>query len=98
MLRVETVNSIQAHRHQPRGGPGLAQCAHVTLAAAREAGARVRLDCYRRKLWTSSDAQRVVRPLVRHVHLVENGWSALLYDGTSGTLWRGPRYVLRLVD
>ena len=28
----------------------------------------------------------------------ENGWSALLYDGPSRTLDRGPRYVVRLVD
>ncbi|HVK71875.1 MAG TPA: sugar kinase [Kofleriaceae bacterium] len=28
----------------------------------------------------------------------DNGWSALLYDGPSRTLHRGPRYVLRLVD
>jgi len=28
----------------------------------------------------------------------ENGWSALLYDGPTRTLHRGPRYVLRLVD
>jgi 2-dehydro-3-deoxygluconokinase len=28
----------------------------------------------------------------------ENGWSALLYDGPSKTLHRGPRYVIQLVD
>jgi 2-dehydro-3-deoxygluconokinase len=28
----------------------------------------------------------------------ENGWSALLYDGPSKTLHRGPRYVIHLVD
>jgi 2-dehydro-3-deoxygluconokinase len=28
----------------------------------------------------------------------ENGWSALLYDGPSKTLHRGPRYVIDLVD
>jgi 2-dehydro-3-deoxygluconokinase len=28
----------------------------------------------------------------------DNGWSALLYDGPSKTLHRGPRYVIRLVD
>lgn len=28
----------------------------------------------------------------------DNGWSALLYDGPSKTLHRGPRYVVRLVD
>jgi 2-dehydro-3-deoxygluconokinase len=28
----------------------------------------------------------------------DNGWSALLYDGPSKTLHRGPRYVIHLVD
>jgi 2-dehydro-3-deoxygluconokinase len=28
----------------------------------------------------------------------DNGWSALLYDGPSKTLHRGPRYVVHLVD
>jgi len=28
----------------------------------------------------------------------DNGWSALLYDGPSKTLHRGPRYLVRLVD
>ena len=28
----------------------------------------------------------------------ENGWSALLYDGATGTMYRGPRYVVQLVD
>jgi 2-dehydro-3-deoxygluconokinase len=28
----------------------------------------------------------------------ENGWSAVLYDGSTRTLHRGPRYLLRLVD
>jgi 2-dehydro-3-deoxygluconokinase len=28
----------------------------------------------------------------------DNGWSALLYDGSSKTLHRGPRFVVRIVD
>ena len=39
--------------------------------AAREAGARVSFDLnYRRKLWTESEAQRVVGPLLKDVDLV----------------------------
>jgi 2-dehydro-3-deoxygluconokinase len=52
-------------------------------------------------------AQRVVSEYgVRQVAITlreslsasDNGWSAVLYDGRSRTLHRGPRYLLRLVD
>ncbi len=42
--------------------------------------------------------KRVAITLRESISASENGWSALLYDGLSGTLHRGPRYVLRLVD
>jgi 2-dehydro-3-deoxygluconokinase len=140
----------------PALGPGPAECTRAALQAARELGVTVSLDLnYRRKLWSESAAQQVMRPLVRSADLVianeedlqtalgvsierasldagkldvrayetaaqrviaeygvrqvaitlreslsasENGWSALLYDGPSKTLHRGPRYLIRLVD
>ena len=65
-----------------------------------EAG-RLDLEAY------EAAAQRVVAEYgVRQVAITlreslsasDNGWSALLYDGPSKTLHRGPRYVIRLVD
>jgi 2-dehydro-3-deoxygluconokinase len=140
----------------PALGPGPAECTRAALAAAHELGTPVSVDLnFRRKLWGESEAQRVMRPLVRKVHLVianeedlqavlgvpiagadvtkgrfdaraygaaaervvgeygvpwvaitlresisasENGWSALLYQAATKTLYQGPRYVLRLVD
>jgi 2-dehydro-3-deoxygluconokinase len=140
----------------PALGRGPAGCTRAALEAARAAGATVSVDLnYRRKLWSEADAQRTMRPLMRHVHLVianeedlqtvlgvrvanarvasgqldpdayaaaaarvvaeygvervavtlreslsasENGWSALLFDGASKTLYRAPRYLVRLVD
>jgi 2-dehydro-3-deoxygluconokinase len=140
----------------PALGPGPAEHTRAALATARELGVTVSLDLnYRRKLWSESDAQRVIGSLVRHVDLLvaneedlqtalglemprvdvargrldadayraaaervvaehgvrqvaitlreslsasENGWSAVLYDGPSNTLHRGPRYVIHLVD
>jgi 2-dehydro-3-deoxygluconokinase len=140
----------------PALGPGPAECTRAALATARELGATTSLDLnYRRKLWTESDAQRIMPSLVRHVDLLigneedlqtalglsmpridvtsarldpevyragaervvaehgvrkvaitlreslsasENGWSAVLYDGATKTLHRGPRYMLKVVD
>jgi 2-dehydro-3-deoxygluconokinase len=51
--------------------PGLAECTGAALAAAREAGAKVSFDLnFRRTLWSEPEAQRVVRPLMRHVNLL----------------------------
>ncbi len=140
----------------PALGPGPAACTRAALEAARAAGATVSIDLnYRRKLWSEPDAQRTMRPLMRHVQLLianeedlqtvlglrvahaqvtsgrldpdayaaaaqraiadygvervavtlresfsasENGWSALLFDGATKTLYRAPRYQVRLVD
>ena len=41
---------------------------------------------------------RVAITLRESLSASDNGWSALLYDGPSKTLYRAPRYVLRLVD
>src|SRR5262249_43571449 len=43
----------------------------AALIAARAAGATVSVDLnYRRKLWSEADAQRTMRPLMRHVQLL----------------------------
>ena len=55
----------------PALGPNAAQATARAILAARAAGARVSFDLnYRRKLWTESDALRVVGPLLRNVDLV----------------------------
>ena len=126
----------------------------AAVAAAKRAGARISVDLnYRKKLWTQSQAQKTMRPLMRDVDVVianeedlqcvlgievagadvtsgtldvdayrdaaarvttelgpsmvaitlreslsasDNGWSAVLWDGT--TLHQSQRYVVRLVD
>ncbi|MEO7190724.1 MAG: sugar kinase [Vicinamibacterales bacterium] len=46
-------------------------CTQAAIAAARHAGARVSVDLnFRRKLWTETQAQAVMRPLVTGVDLV----------------------------
>jgi 2-dehydro-3-deoxygluconokinase len=42
--------------------------------------------------------RQVALPLRESLSASHNGWSALLYDGPSKTLHRGPRYVIHLVD
>jgi 2-dehydro-3-deoxygluconokinase len=42
--------------------------------------------------------RRVAITLRESLSASHNGWSALLYDGPSKTLHRGPRYVVHLVD
>jgi 2-dehydro-3-deoxygluconokinase len=55
----------------PALGPAPAECTRAALAAAREAGATVSLDLnYRRKLWSESTAQSVMRPLLRYVQVL----------------------------
>ena len=140
----------------PALGGGAAACVREAIDAARRAGASVSVDLnYRRKLWTESQAQAAMRPLVSGADLVianeedlqavlgiavggvdvksgaldlaayeraakdtatqlsvkrvaitlreslsasDNGWSALLYDATSGTCHRGQRYSVRVID
>jgi 2-dehydro-3-deoxygluconokinase len=44
---------------------------HASIAAAREAGAKVSVDLnYRKKLWTEAQAQAVMRPLMASVDVV----------------------------
>jgi len=55
----------------PALGPNGVACTQESLAAAREAGARVSVDLnFRKKLWTEAEAQKVMRPLMKHVDLV----------------------------
>jgi 2-dehydro-3-deoxygluconokinase len=73
---------------------GLAQqggneTAHPDLRRLRDAAARA----------VSEHGVELVAITVREsLSASENGWSALLYDGATGTMYRGPRYVVQLVD
>ncbi|HET7695660.1 MAG TPA: sugar kinase [Vicinamibacterales bacterium] len=140
----------------PALGDKAAAATRAAVEAARRAGARVSVDLnYRKKLWTQTQAQAVMRPLMRDVDVVianeedlqsvlgvqvagadvtgatldvtayrdaaesvtkdlgpslvaitlreshsasDNGWSAVLWDGASGTLHRSQHYAVRLVD
>jgi 2-dehydro-3-deoxygluconokinase len=64
------------------------------LAAAKAAGATVSVDLnYRQKLWSATEAQRVVRPLMRHVDLLvaneEDVQSALGMEVAGADVTRG---------
>jgi 2-dehydro-3-deoxygluconokinase len=55
----------------PALGDSAAACTREAVEAARTAGARVSVDLnFRKKLWTEAQAQKVMRPLMRHVDLV----------------------------
>jgi 2-dehydro-3-deoxygluconokinase len=140
----------------PALGAKAAEATARALAAAKAQGVRVSVDLnYRKKLWTESEAQAVMGPLMRHVDIVianeedlqsvlgvkvpgtdvtsghlniegfreaaqqvtrdfgpptvavtlresvsasDNGWSALMWEGATGTLHRSQRYDVRLVD
>jgi len=55
----------------PALGPSVAEATREAVEAARAVGARVSIDLnYRRKLWTESEAQAVMRPLVARAHVL----------------------------
>jgi 2-dehydro-3-deoxygluconokinase len=55
----------------PALGTRAAACTREALEAARTAGVRVSVDLnYRKKLWSTAEAQRVMRPLMAYVDLV----------------------------
>lgn len=55
----------------PALGPKPAACTRAALEAAKRAGVTVSLDVnYRRKLWSETEAQRVLRPLVEFVDIL----------------------------
>src|SRR6185436_8027355 len=55
----------------PALGERAAAATRASVAAARRAGARVSVDLnFRKKLWTESQAQAVMRPLMSEVDLV----------------------------
>jgi 2-dehydro-3-deoxygluconokinase len=55
----------------PALNPGPAECTRAALTVAHELGATVSVDLnYRRKLWREAEAQKIMRPLLRHVDLL----------------------------
>jgi 2-dehydro-3-deoxygluconokinase len=55
----------------PALGPKAATCTREALECAKALGVRVSVDLnYRRKLWSESEAQRVMRPLMQFVDVV----------------------------
>jgi 2-dehydro-3-deoxygluconokinase len=55
----------------PALGDHAAACTREAIEAARKAGARVSVDLnFRKKLWSETKAQQVMRPLMRHVDVV----------------------------
>ena len=140
----------------PALGAHAVACTNDAVAAAKHAGARVSVDLnFRKKLWSESAAQQVMRPLMAHTDVVianeediqavlglsvanadvvgghldvagyrdvaqkitrelgpsmvaitlrestsasDNGWSAVLWDGTANQFHQSQRYDLRIVD
>ncbi len=55
----------------PALGDKAAACTREAIEAAKKAGASVSVDLnFRKKLWSEAQAQKVMRPLMRHVDLV----------------------------
>ncbi len=55
----------------PALGYRAAECTRVAIDTARECGASISIDLnYRKKLWTESEAQAVMRPLVQGIDVV----------------------------
>ncbi|HJU42537.1 MAG TPA: sugar kinase [Vicinamibacterales bacterium] len=55
----------------PALGPNAVACTSEAVAAAKQAGARVSVDLnFRKKLWSESAAQHVMRPLMAHTDVV----------------------------
>jgi 2-dehydro-3-deoxygluconokinase len=55
----------------PALGEKAAACTRESVEAAKKAGVRVSVDLnFRKKLWTQAQAQKVMRPLMRHVDVV----------------------------
>src|SRR5688572_25816500 len=55
----------------PALGPKAIECTGEALSAARQAGARISVDLnFRKKLWSETAAQQVMRPLMAQVDLV----------------------------
>jgi len=55
----------------PALGPNAAESTRLAISAAKRAGVRISVDLnYRKKLWSSSQAQTVMRPLMHDVDVV----------------------------
>jgi 2-dehydro-3-deoxygluconokinase len=62
---------------------------------------RLELDAYRaaaERVVDEYGVKQVAITLRESLSASENGWSALLYDASTRTLHRGPRYLVRIVD
>jgi len=73
----------------------------VAIPHADVTKAKLDIDAYRgaaERLCADAGVAQVAITLRESISASENGWSALLYDGPTQRLYRGPRYVLRLVD
>jgi 2-dehydro-3-deoxygluconokinase len=73
----------------------------VPVAQTDVTQSRLDIDAYRAaaaRVVADYGIKQVAITLRESISASDNGWSALLYDGPSRTLHRGPRYVLRLVD
>jgi 2-dehydro-3-deoxygluconokinase len=73
----------------------------VTVERTDVRGGRLDVEAYRaaaERVVQDHGVRRVAVTLRESLSASENGWSAILYDGPSKTLHRGPRYVVRLVD
>jgi len=73
----------------------------VAIAQTDVTRGQLDTDAYRaaaERVVAEHGIQQVAITLRESISASENGWTALLYDGPSKTLHRGPRYVLRLVD
>jgi 2-dehydro-3-deoxygluconokinase len=73
----------------------------VPMARTDVTRGRLDLEAYRaaaEHVASEHGIGRVAITLRQSLSASENGWSAVLYDGSSKTLHRAPRYELRLVD
>ena len=73
----------------------------IPIAHADVTNGRLEHEAYRaaaERVVAEHGVRWVAITLRESISASENGWSAMLYDGSSKTLHRAPRYVLRLVD
>jgi 2-dehydro-3-deoxygluconokinase len=73
----------------------------VSIARTDVTRARLEADAFgaaAERVAAEHGIARVAITLRESLSASENGWSAVLYDHSKRTLYRGPRYLLRLVD
>ncbi len=74
---------------------GLAPRGKAETSSPRDLG---RLRDAAARVVSEHGVEHVAITLRESLSASENAWSALLYDGATGTMYRGPRYVVQLVD